>query len=70
MLRNRSRLFAAAATAAVAATIAVTGVTAASAAPPTSPAAAGTEHFQLVTSNPSFEHRPGDRLWRSHRRRR
>ncbi len=53
MLRNYRRLFAAAATVAVAGTIAVTGITAASAAPRTSPAIAVTEHFQLVTTNPS-----------------
>jgi hypothetical protein len=53
MLRNYRRLFAVAATAAVAATIAVTGITAASAAPRTRQAVSGTEHFQLVTTNPS-----------------
>ena len=53
MLRNYRRLFAVAATAAVAGTIAVTGITAASAAPRTGQAVSGTEHFQLVTANPS-----------------
>jgi hypothetical protein len=58
MLRNYRRLFAAAATVTVAGTIAVTGITAARAAPRTSPAIAGTEHFQLVTTNPSTSTAP------------
>ena len=70
MLRNYRRLFAAAATVAVAGTIAVTGITAASAAPRTSPAVGRNRAFPARHDQPELEHRPGDRLWRIHRRRR
>ncbi len=54
MMQHRTRLVAAASTAVTAAALAVSGVAVASAA---TPAASGTEHFQLMTTSPS-QHAP------------
>jgi len=50
MMQHRTRLLAAASTAVTAAALAVSGVAVASAA---TPAASGTEHFQLMTTSPT-----------------